>query len=194
MTAPPPGCVLALDLASITGWAADVVTERNPRFSGTWTLRDIGGEGARYGSFENELAKAIQAWRPAVLVVENPLPIQALMNQDEDHRWVWLSTQKVMEQQISLRAYVLSEGWRASVPVHGVDVKTVRSAVMGRANFPADTVKGEVVKFCRAHNVMVADHNQGDAVNIWWWWRLQVTGNGPRMDSLFGKKGKAFGV
>jgi Holliday junction resolvasome RuvABC endonuclease subunit len=144
-----PGGIFALDLSSQVGWAYGRPGQRP--VNGTWVLPHIGGSGARFASFENELAAAVELYDPAHLVVEAPLPLPAQNNAD------------VAKQQLGLRAFVLAEGYRASIPVHEVDAYTVRKDLFGTGRFPKGRVKEVVFKWARGQGFDVPDHNAADA-------------------------------
>lgn len=157
------GPILALDLASTVGWAAGHVGDLAPSF-GTWHLPHMGGEGARYAAFENELAAAMDLLAPSHLVLEAPLPLWAQ------------TTMRVTCQQLTLRGIAYAEGWRASCPVSEVSNEIVRSAILGRARYPKGTVKHEVVRYCRGRGFKVPDHNAADACLVWLWHTGQLQG------------------
>lgn len=159
----PPGGVLALDLSSTTGWAYGQIGDRDPAF-GVWHLPHSGGEGRRYASFENELAAAMDRWAPANLILEAPLPLMA-----QTHA-------RTAQQQYTLRGIAYAEGYRASASVSEIDALTARAEVLGRGRFSKDTVKREVVRYCRGRGLKVPDHNAGDAVVIWTWFTDRVRG------------------
>lgn len=68
-----PG-VLALDLASTTGWA---VSERMPSGrprSGHWQLQEDRGAGHMGSAFNLKFSDAITIWQPDLVIAEAPLP------------------------------------------------------------------------------------------------------------------------
>ena len=73
------GGVLAFDISpSIVGWAYGVLSEKLP-ICGFWNMPEVGGEGALYCAFSNEVYDAIEANSPSRLVIENPLSPQAML-------------------------------------------------------------------------------------------------------------------
>lgn len=175
-----PGGVLALDLSSRVGWAYGLPGEPAPLF-GCWQLPYVGGEGARYAAFENELALAIERHAPARLILEAPLTFQALLG---------VSNAKVMQQQYTLRGFAYSEAWRAAVPISEVDSYTVRSEVLGKGTFAKDTVKREVISYCRKRGWRVPDHNAGDACLVWQWLTDRLLVRPPVAGPLFAMSGR----
>ena len=161
-----PGGILALDLSSCVGWAYGLTDSRAPRF-GCWQLPHIGGEGAKYATFENELAAAIGVLCPGSLVLEASLSLQALAG---------VSTIAVARQQLTLRGVAYSEAYRASIPISEVSSDIVRLAILGTSRFAKNQVKYEVVRYCRAQGWKVPDHNSADACLVWQWQVNQLTG------------------
>lgn len=145
--------LLALDLSTQVGWAVGPIG--GEPICGTWVLPQIGGEGARFASFENVLADAIAVHEPSVMAVEAPLPLPAMNNRE------------VAFQQLGLRAIALSEAYRASASVHESDTYTVRLAVLGTGRFPAGKVKDAVLAWAKREGIDVPDHNAADAACLW---------------------------
>jgi Holliday junction resolvasome RuvABC endonuclease subunit len=169
------GGVLALDLSGTVGWAYGAIDAPDPSF-GCWHLPRIGGEGARFAAFENELAAAMDRWSPSAVVLEAPLSLQALCG---------VSTLKVVAQQLTLRGIGYAEAWRASAPISEVSSDMVRLAMLGQSRFKKDTVKTEVVAYCHARGWKVPDHNAGDACLVWAWQCTQMRGGSPVPRRLF---------
>jgi Holliday junction resolvasome RuvABC endonuclease subunit len=170
-----PGGVLALDLSSMVGWAYGQIADPTPRF-GCWRLPYEGGEGARFAAFENELIEAMETLKPARLVLEAPLSLQALCG---------VSTLKVVAQQLTLRGIAYAEAWRASVPIGEISADAVRLAMLGQSRFAKNTVKREVIAYCRARGWRVPDHNAGDACLTWAWETTQLRGGKAVAGRLF---------
>jgi Holliday junction resolvasome RuvABC endonuclease subunit len=147
------GGVLTLDLASIVGWAYGHKGERPS--SGTWILR--GHQlGPRFVGFENELIRAIETYRPRLIVMEAPLPPTRQ------------ASTFVARQQFGLAAYVEGEGCRAGIDVREMPFDTVRKAVLGRGRFGGtDQAKAAVLAWCRAQGWNPSDHNAADAIVLW---------------------------
>lgn len=169
------GGVLALDLSSCVGWAFGHVHAVAPTF-GVWQLPYIGGEGARYVAFENELAEFMEVMRPSWIVLEAALSLQALAS---------VSTIRVVRQQLTLRGIAYAEAYRASVPISEIDSYSVRLAMLGTGRFAKETVKREVVGYCRRQGWMVPDHNAGDACLVWGWHVGKIRGDRPASGPLF---------
>ena len=147
--------ILALDLSRDCGWCLGRIGANTILSCGTWVLPHIGGEGARFASFENELAEAITVHQPTHICVEAPLPLPAMNSAD------------AARQQLGLRAFVWSEGYRASIPIHEIDAYTVRKDVLGTGRFAKGQVKHVVFKWARSNGFNVPDHNAADACVLW---------------------------
>jgi len=171
-----PGGILALDLSSRTGWAYGQINARSPEGFGTWFLPTIGGEGARYCAFENELAAMIETAQPDRMIMEAPLTFQALLG---------VSNMKTMAQQLTLRGIGYSEAYRASIPCSEVSAEIVRAAILGKGRFPKGTVKDVVVAHCWAQGWKVPDDNSADAVLTWAWLAGQLRGTAAVAGRLF---------
>lgn len=170
-----PGGVLALDLSSRVGWAYGAIDTAVPAF-GVWALPRIGGEGARFAAFENELAEAMEDLQPGRIVLEAPMSLRALCG---------VSTLHVVAQQLTLRGIAYAEAWRASVPISEISSDMVRFAMLGQSRFAKGTVKREVVAYCRARGWRVPDHNAADACLVWAWETTQLRGGKAVAGRLF---------
>ena len=171
--------VLALDLSSSVGVAYGPLTERVPRTT-TWHLPHTGGEGARYAAFENELIAFIEGYAPIAIVVEHPLPLMALARGSSD---------RIARQQYTLEGIARKEAYRASAGWDGADVHTIRSEVMGVGRYSRDTVKREVVLFCKRRGIRVGSHHAGDAALVWLWYRQRMLGIAPCAGPLWREAG-----
>jgi Holliday junction resolvasome RuvABC endonuclease subunit len=168
----PSGGILALDLAGVVGVAYGLLTERNPAW-GCWHLPRIGGEGARYAAFENELSLTLTKLAPTAIVLESTLPLGAMNNY------------QAAAQAFTLRGFSRSEAWRHSIAISEIDSITVRTAVLGTGRFRRGEVKAEVLAWCRRRGWLIDDHNAGDALLVWEWHRRQVCGIAPIAGPLF---------
>jgi Holliday junction resolvasome RuvABC endonuclease subunit len=165
---PETGGILTLDLASTTGWAYGCLDWNAPTF-GCWHMPLMGGEGCRLASIENELIDALNEYAPSHLICEAPLPLPAATNR------------QAVYQQLGLRGLAIANAWRSAVAWHEIDAPTVRGELLGQRYFSKNTVKKRVTTYCRSLGLRVPDHNAGDAVMLWLWWRGQVrsAGRGP---------------
>jgi len=175
MTTMPDGGVLALDLsATVIGWACAPLTWKQPEF-GYWTLPKIGGVGARYAAFVDKVNDTMDAWNPAHVVIENPLPPN-VPNTNVD----------TMMQIYAIVGFVHEACFRHSVPFHGCHVDTIRTNVMGRCRWVKGETKSAVVQFCRQElKLDVTDHNAADAIICWHDYRQKILGIPSAKQPLF---------
>jgi Holliday junction resolvasome RuvABC endonuclease subunit len=141
-----PGGVLALDLATRSGWAYGD-HEQQPDH-GTWLLPNEGPYGRRYVALENEMEDAIALHRPRFIAIEAALVI----------------ADRASELLLGLAAHAQSTAYRASVDCKLVRVDDAREAVLGRGRFPSGTAKLHVMNWCRAEGYDPGDDNAGDAL------------------------------
>lgn len=152
------GGVLALDLATDTGWCYGHPGQNEPPEFGTWHLNRLEGEGAKYASLRNELKRFLFERQPAHVIMEATLRLAAMNNE------------YAASQQYTLRGIVVEETWRKSIPRSAIDCRTVRREVMGIAHLSSKDKPRVVVAFCRKIlGYRVLDHNAADACLTWRW-------------------------
>ena len=147
------GGVLALDLASHTGWAYGVSGVRP--LSGVWHLPSITSGGATGAALIDRLTDVIQGMRPALIVCEAPLPPQAQTA---------MSTARL---QFGLAFAVELVGHWFDVTVREEKADVVRMAMLGRSRFPKGTTKDAVMAWCREQGWQPPEHNAADACLLW---------------------------
>lgn len=142
----------------MTGWCYGPPGTEVPEF-GTIHMPLEGGEGCRFAAFENELIGLLERHEPSHIYAESPLPLAAMNNRAS----AW--------QQLGLRAFVRSNGYRYSIPVGELSADLVRTEILGFARAPGrpDAIKAHVVLWCRRQGWRVPDHNAGDACLLWAW-------------------------
>ena len=168
----PTGGTLALDLSSVVGWAyGRPGIDPAPCF-GTWPLDPdhVLPEGGRFAAFENELASMMIRTEPTHMILEASFSLEAMYRN---------SNYRIMCQQITLRGIALSEAYRGACGHSEIDPGTVRAEVMGQRRYSRDTVKREVMRYCRERGWRVPDHNAGDACLLWEWYRMRIAGAPP---------------
>lgn len=165
---PERGGTLALDLAGITGWCYGMPGRNRPPLFGRIILHREHGEPGRYASFDNELERLMERFRPARMVLEATIPLQAMNNYT------------AAAQAFGLRSLALMWAYRFSCSKHEVDCWTVR-ARFGIRRCPSDRAKREVMRVCyRDLGWKVPDHNAGDACLTWKFFTDNISGvNGP---------------
>jgi hypothetical protein len=159
------GGILALDLASTTGWAYGTQACAAPEV-GTWRLGK-GSEVARMGAFGSELSDFVRAHRPSVILLEAPISFR-VMRRFAD-----------AAQQLGLRAVAMAIAWQNETPCHEIECLRVRAEMLGSRNFPRGEVKGVVMAYWQRRGVPMPDHNAADAALMWEWYRLRLTGKPP---------------
>jgi len=173
----PPGGVLALDLARVTGWAWGHLHWSAPWY-GSWHMPETGGEGFRLMCLENEVADAIGEHKPEAVVLEAPLRFLPVRRDRRTGRLRLESNREAMWQQIGMRAIVRCYCARRSIPVSEVSADLVRNDILGFSRVPGHSgaIKRHVVQWCRHHGMRVSDDNQADACMLWCWQRRRLVG------------------
>lgn len=141
--------ILALDLATQSGWA--VMTRDGTFRSGSvrFDSNRLGGKGHRWLAFRKWLMDTATECGG----------IQAVYYED---------VKQPFASNLAARAYcgflAIVEAWAAinNIPLHGVGVGTVKKAWTGRGN----ASKSEMVAAARQRGIPVVDDNQADAVAI----------------------------
>ena len=147
-----PDRPLALDLATVTGWACGAREER-PAYG---AIR-LAGEGRfpRYAAVLDWLQDAHQVHRFTRIVAEAPMAAG-------DFRGVDAAVLG-----IGLAEHVGFWAWDNAVPFATVVVGTARKSVLGRGSFPRGMAKGIVLDWCRGQGFEPADDNAADAIVLW---------------------------
>lgn len=147
-----PGVVLALDLATRTGWCAGRPGER-PRF-GVWQLRGM-TPGERYAALDDILRDSIKIHQPTEIVFEAPLV-------RGDHAGI-----NAGRLALGFVAIVELVAYDHSLRVSEVYASQTRKAVLGRGNFEKGKAKEAVAAWCNANGFDPPDDNAADAVVLW---------------------------
>jgi hypothetical protein len=149
------GGVLALDLASVIGFAYGLPTDERP-LCGAWRLPNASiSEGGYFAAAENEFCDALTVHRPRLVVFEAPLFVG-------QH----LSTQ-AMNLLVGLKAIIQCNAWRHDVECRPVASSTARAKVLGTARFPKGEAKAHVTAWVESRGITVATHDAADAVVLW---------------------------
>lgn len=148
---PVPDSVLALDIASKTGWAFGAPNLRPTH--GILALPapglDLGGHGA---AFADGMADLLTVHQPSRIVIEAPfyqakgqaITIEALLG-------------------LNMMAHTIAYRW--DLRIAKVPAVTARKAMLGRAQFGGrDEGKKAVMAWCRAQGWEPRDDNAGDAL------------------------------
>jgi hypothetical protein len=154
------GSVLTLDISpTVCGFAIGVLSARLP-ICGFWQMPEVGGEGAVYCAFSNQLYDTIEANCPSKIVLENPLRPRAIVER---------TTTENVYRIHAMRGLVWEAGHRTSVPVSGYGADDIRMDLLGRCRWPGGSKEGKeaVVAYVRKLGLDVTDHNAADAVMVW---------------------------
>lgn len=147
------GVVLALDLASCTGWCVGA-PDSPPRYG---SVRLEGRERpARYAALLEWLDDAHQVHGFDRLVCEAPM-----VSGDFSGRDAALLA-------LGFAAHVELWCWDNTVrQLPSVVVGTARKSVLGRGSFGKGLAKGVVMDWCRRQGFAPGDDNAGDAIVLW---------------------------
>lgn len=147
--------ILALDIASVTGWCVGTAGDR-PMYGSVRLMGKGASDGSLLASMADWLGDMIALYKPSRIVYEAPLPQQTNINAAK----------------IALRLSGVVEliSWRKNIRCGEAHVKTVRKAVVGNGN----ARKPEVVEWVRCTlqwpvpTVMgVPDYDSCDAIAVW---------------------------
>lgn len=144
----PNDLVLGLDLSTRTGWALGRDFEK-PRH-GVWLLGKMTDMGRCLSCLAGELEDALTVFRPALVIVEAPLPPQAQTA---------MSTARL---QFGLAGVAQMVCYEADTRCEDVRADEVRKLVLGRPR----AEKGAIIKWCRAQGWDPAEDNDADALML----------------------------
>ncbi|EHM01209.1 hypothetical protein HMPREF9946_02213 [Acetobacteraceae bacterium AT-5844] len=147
---PVPRSVLALDIASRTGWAWGVPGGRLSH--GIIDLPppgiDLGAHGA---AFADGLADLLSVHQPARIVVEAPFYASA-------------GSPITIEALLGLNMMAHTIAWRWDVPIEKIASQTVRASLIGK--IAKGESKAAVMAWARAQGHTPNDHNAADALAL----------------------------
>ena len=173
------GSILALDLATRTGFAVGPVGEI-PR-SGCVVLKEKGQEpDFAYSNLIWFLNDLLMKERPAVIVKEAPLALHALR--------AGVGSQASVELTYGLHAITRGMGKRFGIEVRDAHDASVRKHFIGRGKMDSrEETKRAVVQRCHLLGYMPKDcndDNRGDALATWDWAAATI----PNKLYLFGER------
>lgn len=159
--------VLALDLATKTGWAYDALDGRSP-ISGTYVLPHLVRNRARaFLALHNWIEKMVDHHAVDALAWEEPLTVYA--HAGWDGGGFGGSARKdpdVAYSLIGLAVVAQLTGARLGLRELPCNVQTVRMSFMGRGR-PANP-KAAVLAQCSRLGWRAEDHNAADAIAVWY--------------------------
>jgi hypothetical protein len=154
--------ILALDLATTTGWCRGEVGDAIPHFG---TVKFIskghyGGDDA-FAAALDWMIEMKREWRkpPDILILESMLPPEAMRNQ---------TSRQVRDRLAGLHGVVrgMSSSWGVG-EITEVAVGDVRKHFVGTRVLRRIQAKKAVIERCRALGWNVANDNEADACAIW---------------------------
>ncbi|MCA3246946.1 MAG: hypothetical protein ING19_20740 [Azospirillum sp.] len=152
--------ILALDLATRTGWACDGPADARGQarpLAGSFDLR--GSEyGDRYVDLRDRIRDMIAVHQPTVGVFEAPLPFAGGSNFAGA-----MATSQTVRLLLGFAAIAEEVMSRAGLQVFEVNVQQVRKHFCGDPRAKKD----DVMRVCRTLGWAVADHNAADAMAAW---------------------------
>lgn len=140
--------ILALDLSTRTGWAVgeDYASPRH----GVWVLPSMVNLGACTSALAASLEDAIAVFKPALVIMEAPLPPQAQ------------TAMNTARLQFGLAAVTEMICHERNVPCEEARADEVRLRLMGRARVDKETV----IAWCREQQWRPAESNDADALAL----------------------------
>jgi hypothetical protein len=179
------GPVFALDLASVCGLAVGRPGDV-PR-SGSVTLKRRGEpRSVALGNLVEWLRQEWTAARPALIVKEAPLPLQAFADRGNSEDTVVLT--------YGLHSIVEAMAQRFGIPCEQGHASTIRKHFLGVGRLGSrDETKRAVVQRCHVLGLMpreVSDDNRADALATWDWGCATFARRSPSMERLhlFGER------
>lgn len=150
--------VLALDIATNSGWAADRPDGGDAPISGEFRVPTDGEDlGLAFVVFERQLLDLMAVHQPDVLCFEAPLPVL-----NRNHRTAPTSEHTV-RLLFGLASVAELVGRRADLEVYEAKVQTVRKHFVGNGY----AGKPEVAARCRLLGWKVVGHDAADACAAW---------------------------
>jgi hypothetical protein len=149
--------IIALDIATRTGWARGPLGADAPEFGSIKFGKDGASNGARFAA---ALRWSIEIFRsdhaPDLVAVEAPISVKAFKSQQEG----WLL--------FGLAAVILGTAEQCGIRDHRIhDVRDIRNLFIGHKRLPSAIAKEAVMRRCRQLGWNVPDHNAGDAAALW---------------------------
>lgn len=163
------GVLMTLDMGpTVTGIAVGDLSGKLP-IAEFWEMPSLGGEGAVYCHFGNQLYDAIEAHKPTKIAIEKPLSVQGMLGKcqpDYIHR---------IEK---MRGDVYEAGYRSSIPITAYSADTIRSDLLGRCRWPggSDEAKKHVLAHVRSLGLMISSFDAADAVMVWLYVQRRLRG------------------
>jgi hypothetical protein len=150
--------ILALDLATISGWAYGSIKAKVPDF-GTMVLSPGASDNAVFAhalhAFDDLIGKAA----PDFIILEAMLPPQAMKG---------ATSRQVRDRLAGLHAIARAVAYRRKIyTIKTATVGDVREHFINDRMLRRGAAKREVIRACQLLGWMVADDNQADACALW---------------------------
>lgn len=152
--------LLALDLATHTGWAEGTLGD-TPRF-GSIRFADVGsGRPAMFSGAFKWIGTRLQAFRPHVIAYENPFAPSVMKGHTNR------STALVL---LGLPAVMQAVGYTMGIySFCGCKPQTVRQYFINQGRLPSAEAKRAVMQRCRELGHEVKNDNEADALALWYY-------------------------
>jgi hypothetical protein len=168
--------ILALDLATETGAADGLTTDQKPRLW-SWYLADAGeGRPRRLAFLRRFVDSYLAEFKPDLVVFELPLNIATIASMMA--KGIYVTKEDTLAFLRGSIGVVECCAGFAGVEIRGVDIKTARKHLTGRATYPDGGAKDATMRACRALGWNAANHNESDAAALW---SLAVGQSNPKM-------------
>ena len=144
--------ILALDIATTTGWAFG-----EPNTEPEWGSASFrgGSLGARISRFEDWIDQMIGGLAPHYVVIEKPLMVRYIPN---------LDTSRLL---LGFTGVVEKLCYRRDVRVCEAHNAEWKKAFIGHASRKGRSIKADCIAKCAQHGWHVDDDNEADALGIW---------------------------
>ena len=151
--------ILALDIATVTGWARGQVGE-TPEFGSLRFGKLRASNNAVFGQAIRWFAETLDAQpRPDIVIIENLLPPTAMAGK---------TTADVRDRLCGLQAIARGVCFlRGIYEVQGADVGNVRRHFLGSHALHRDEAKQETLKRCRILGWHAQNTDEADALALW---------------------------
>lgn len=149
--------VLALDLATKTGWAVGCLNDV-PRFGSLRFAREGHSMAAHFAGCAQWLNDMVAVETPRLVVFESPLPTSFTFGRTTADTGRWL---------IGLTAIVEATLYGRGFDVREASVTDVRRFFLGTNNFKRDDAKLATKRRCIELGWQVGDDNAADACALW---------------------------
>lgn len=156
--------VLALDLATVCGWAGDGPDPGRP-VGGTFKCPSSDDDlGEAYHALRMSMKRLILAYKPDRIILEAPLPVTSQGHINTGHK----DSARTVRKLLGFVAVAEGMAWEAGIDCCEENVQTVRKYFTGSAHsgVPGDPKAG-VMGRLRQLGWTVVDDNHGDAVALW---------------------------